>query len=57
MNTVTFPGLGLEFTIDPVAFSIGTFQIYWYGVIIALGFFLGVSFLLLEGQEVWLKAR
>ena len=31
MNTVTFPGLGLEFTIDPVAFSIGTFQIYWYG--------------------------
>ena len=44
MNTVTFPGLGLEFTIDPVAFSIGTFQIYWYGVIIALGFFLGVSF-------------
>ena len=51
MNTVTFPGLGLEFTIDPVAFSIGTFQIYWYGVIIALGF------LLLEGQEVWLKAR
>ena len=29
MNTVTFPGLGLEFTIDPVAFSIGTFQIYW----------------------------
>ena len=44
MNTVTFPGLGLEFTIDPVAFSIGTFQIYWYGVIIALGFFLGCRF-------------
>ena len=26
MNTVTFPGLGLEFTIGPGAFSIGTFK-------------------------------
>ena len=55
MNTVTFPGLGLEFTIDPVAFSIGTFQIYWYGVIIALGFFLGVSFCCWQAKKFGLK--
>ena len=55
MNTVTFPCLGLEFTIDPVAFSIGTFQIYWYGVIIALGFFLGVSFCCWQAKKFGLK--
>ena len=55
MNTVTFPGLGLEFTIDPVAFSIGTFRIYWYGVIIALGFFLGVSFCCWQAKKFGLK--
>ena len=31
---VQFPGLGLEFTINRVALSIGGFNIYWYGVII-----------------------
>ena len=34
---VQFPGLGLEFTINRVALSIGGFNIYWYGVIIAAG--------------------
>ena len=33
---VQFPGLGLEFTINRVALSIGGFNIYWYGVIIAV---------------------
>ena len=32
---VQFPGLGLELTVDRVAVSIGGFNIYWYGVIIA----------------------
>ena len=30
MNTISFPGLGLTFSINRVAFSIGTFDIYWY---------------------------
>ena len=45
MNTifhVQFPGLGLEFTIDRVALSFGGFNIYWYGVVIALGLLLGM---------------
>ena len=45
MNTifhVQFPGLGLEFTIDRCRpFACG-FNIYWYGVVIALGLLLGM---------------
>ena len=35
MSTVTFPGLGLTLHLNRVAFSIGTFHVYWYGIIIA----------------------
>lgn len=41
---VQFPGLGLEFTINRVALSIGSFNIYWYGVIIAAGMVLAMLF-------------
>lgn len=41
-NTVFFPGLGLEFTLNRVAFTILGRPVYWYGVIIACGFLLGV---------------
>ena len=41
---VQFPGLGLEFTINRVALSIGGFNIYWYGVIIAAGMVLAMLF-------------
>lgn len=34
--TVQF--FGQEFTIDRVAFSIGSFDVYWYGILIAVGF-------------------
>lgn len=44
MNPITFPGLGLTFQLERVAFSIGSKDIYWYGIIIAIGFILGVSF-------------
>ncbi|MCR4435794.1 MAG: prolipoprotein diacylglyceryl transferase [Clostridiales bacterium] len=37
---ITFPGLGLSFTIDPIAFSIFGMGIHWYGIIIATGFIL-----------------
>ena len=42
MSHVSFPGLGLEFDINRVAFSIGGFEIYWYGILIAIGMFIGV---------------
>lgn len=41
---VTFPGLGLEFTLNRVAFSIGGLNIYWYGLLIATGLMLAVIF-------------
>ncbi|WP_294809142.1 prolipoprotein diacylglyceryl transferase [uncultured Gemmiger sp.] len=41
---VQFPALGWEFTINRVALSIGGFNIYWYGVIIAAGMLLALLF-------------
>ena len=55
MNTVTFPGLGLTLHLNRVAFSIGDFHIYWYGIIIAFGFFLGVSFCCANAKKFGMK--
>lgn len=43
---VQFPSLGLDFHINPVAFSIGDFNVYWYGIIIGCGFLLALIFAL-----------
>ena len=43
-NTVFFPGLGLEFELNRVVFSLFGHNIYWYGVIIAAGFLLAVVY-------------
>ena len=38
-QVIGFPALGLEFTLDRVAFNaFGLKDIYWYGIIIACGF-------------------
>ena len=44
IKTVSFPGLGLEFTLNRVAFTIPFFDrpVYWYGVIITCGLILAV---------------
>ena len=39
---VEFSGLGLEFTLNRVAFSIGNFNVYWYGILIAAGLLLAM---------------
>ena len=45
MFHVSFPGLGInDLEINRVAFSIGTFNVYWYGVVIATGLLLGVIY-------------
>lgn len=41
---ITFPGLGLSFNPSRIAFSIGGKGIYWYGIIIAVGFLLAVVY-------------
>jgi len=41
-NVVSFPGLGLEFTLNRVAIEIFGRPIYWYGIIIVSGMLLAV---------------
>lgn len=43
-NLVQFPGLGLSFQLNRVAFTIGGVSIYWYGVCIAVGLCLALIF-------------
>ncbi len=43
-TVVFFDGLGLKFNIPSVAFSIGSYDIKWYGIIIAFGFLLAVLY-------------
>lgn len=43
-NLVQFPGLGLEFELNRVAFSIGGLNVYWYGLIISGGLLLALVF-------------
>ena len=40
---VSFPGLGWNFTISNVAFTIGSYSVYWYGIIITAGLLLARS--------------
>ena len=43
-QTVSFPGLGLEFHFNNVAFHIASKPIYWYGIFIMLGVILAVVY-------------
>ena len=40
---VSFPNLNLTFNVDRVAFTIGGKDVYWYGIIIAIGFLIAVA--------------
>ena len=41
---ISFPGLGIEVTINRVAFSIGSLDVYWYGILIGLGALLAMLY-------------
>lgn len=43
-TTVFFDGLGVKFDVPSVAFSIGGYDVHWYGIIIAFGFALAVLY-------------
>ena len=45
-HEIQFPNLGWKFTIDPTAFSIGSINIQWYGIIITLGLILALVYCL-----------
>ncbi len=47
---VVFEGLGIEFDLPSIAFSIGNFDVHFYGIVIALGFGLAVLY---GGRGAW----
>lgn len=55
MNPIKFPGLGLEFHIDRVAFSVFGKDVYWYGIIITCGLILGVLYCYYQAQRYGVK--
>ena len=54
MQMVNFPGLGLYFNLNRVAFEIFGKEIYWYGIIIGTGLLLAVLLCVWEAKRVGL---
>ena len=44
-HQVQFPNLGISVEVNPIAFQVGNFTIYWYGIIICVGFILAALYL------------
>lgn len=55
MNVISFPKLNITFSIDPVAFSVGGKDIFWYALIIITGFFAGAFFVYFTAEKRGLK--
>ncbi len=49
-EVLSFPGLGLSFELNRVAFTVGSRPIYWYGIIIALAFLAAASYVLVRAR-------
>lgn len=43
-HLVQFPNLGISVEINPVALQFGDFKIYWYGILIGIGFLLAILY-------------
>ena len=56
MNTISFPGLGLTFTINPVAFRLFGWPIHWYGIIITAGLMLAILYMSRRAPEFGLTS-
>lgn len=56
VHTIGFPGLGLEFHINRVAFTLFGREVYWYGLIIVLGLVLGTWIVLRNAKKIGLSA-
>lgn len=55
INHISFPSLGLNLDISRVAFTLFGKDIYWYGIIIALGFVLGLCYALSQVKKTSLS--
>ncbi len=52
INHVQFPALGIEVTINRVAFSIFGFDVYWYGILFATAILTGAAVALHLGKKI-----
>ena len=48
---VKFPGLGINLNVSPVAFTIGSIEIYWYGLLIAAAIVLAVILAVKQAKD------
>ena len=56
--TISFPGIGIgEFTVDKVAFSIGSLEVRWYGIILTLGIICGVLYAMYRSKHEGLPSE
>lgn len=55
INNISFPALGLDFTINRAAFSVFGADIYTYGLLIGAGIILGFVYAVREADRVGLK--
>ena len=55
INHISFPNLGMEFSINRVAFSVFGIEVYWYGIIIAGGLILALIYAAHESRTVGLN--
>ncbi|MEG2669907.1 MAG: prolipoprotein diacylglyceryl transferase, partial [Oscillospiraceae bacterium] len=55
INNITFPNLGIDITVNRVAFSVFGMEVYWYGIIIATGLILGFIYAIHEAKRTQLS--
>ncbi len=55
INQILFPGLGLEFSINRVAFQVFGIPIYWYGLLITVGLVLAILYGMKRAKDVALS--
>ena len=52
VTTVSFPSLGIEpFSMNKIAFSIGSIEVRWYGIVITLGIVLAFVYAWWRGKR------
>ena len=52
INNISFPNLGLEFTVNRVAFTVFGVDVYTYGLLIGLGILAAVIYGMYETKRV-----
>ena len=49
---ISFPGIGIEpFVVNKIAFSVGSLEVRWYGILLTLGIMLGVCYALFRSKH------